>query len=398
MNTTSKGNELEKQVYEWLSEILDTFGKYFKINSHKQYHCANGRKIDVDVSVDVYANQEFMDADRPMQTYIYECKNLSRTLDIADFDEWKGKLDDLGKSGFKLYIVCRKGFSENTIKFAEDQHIGLIKFASKLDGQYILPRTIVTYNSYSLSMSVLKGDIDVEEMICYEGYSFSSFYDILVSHNLPIKEKYRLEAPHYSNDYIEEVANGIIKTHDSWGDILSSLLEDIAFPMVSSKDLPYGRLGYLDIPTKSIYLSSELEVGGPRYRFVLAHEYGHFVLHRDALNRKIAMLYENNDTLKSLCSNNNELRTLERQANRFASCLLMPKREFVKTVNDLFRVYDIRGGSMYVDHQDCNLNNYHCVTSSLCLKFIVSKQAAAYRMMDLGLLRVSEEDRLIVGL
>lgn len=397
MNTTSKGNELESQVYEWLLERLDIHGKLVRLNRHKIYHCANGRDIDVDVSIDVYASQEFMKEDRPTQTYIYECKNLSDTLDIADFDEWRGKLDHLGKTGHKLYIVCRKGFSRRTIKYAEDECVGLIKFPYDSKAEYVLPRTIITYNNYSQSMSCLQGETNEEEITCYDKYSFSTLSDILLNQKLPIKGKYRLEAPHYSDDYIEGVAENVLDTHHDYEDILVSLLDDITFPMVSSKVLPCDRLGYLDIPTRNIYLSSTLEVGCLRYRFVLAHEYGHYVLHRDILDSKIAALYENDDTLKSLCASNRELRILERQANRFASYLLMPKYEFVRTVIELFDIYDIRRGFMYVDHQPCNLKDYHSVISRLSAKFLVSKQAAAYRMMDLGLMKVNDADRLVIG-
>lgn len=398
MNATSKGNELESQVYEWLSERLDIHGKLVRLNRHKVYHCANGRDIDVDVSIDVYASQEFMDEDRPTQTYIYECKNLSHTLDIADFDEWRGKLGDLGKTGHKLYIVCRKGFSKQTIKYAEGEHVGLIKFPYGSEVKYVLPRTIITYNNYSQSMSSLLGENEDEEIVCYDNYSFSSLSDILFNHKLPIMDKYRLEAPRYTNEHIEKVTKDILDTHHDYADILVSLLEDGAFPIVSTKTMPFDRLGYLDIPTKNIYLSSDLEVGCPRYRYVLAHEYGHYVLHRDILDSKIAVLYENDDTLKSFCASNRELRILERQANRFASYLLMPKYEFVKTVLELFHIFDIRRGYMYVDRQPCNLKDYHCVTSRLSSKFLVSKQAAAYRMIDLGLMKVNEADWLVIGI
>lgn len=152
------------------------------------------------------------------------------------------------------------------------------------------------------------------------------------------------------------------------------------------------------ITTNSIFISSAIEPSDPRYRFVLAHEYGHATLRRDILDNKIAVLYENEDSLKSLCASNNELKILERQANRFASYLLIPKVEFVRTVVELFVIYDIRGGYMYVDEHPCNLNDYHHVASALSRRFLVSKQAVAYRMKDLGLLRLNEEDRLFIGL
>lgn len=398
MNTISKGNELETQVYDWLSERIDEYGKLVCLHRHKVYQCANGRKIDVDVSVDVYVSQSLKDKDKPSMTYIFECKNLNHTLDIADFDEWRGKLDDLGKTGHKLYIVCRMGFTKQTINLAEGARIGLIKFPYASEVQYILPRTIVSYNKFSQSMDSLKGIINEEEIICYDNFSFTSLEDTLVSLKLPIKDKYRLIAPHYSNEYIEHITKDIICSHTDYNDILVSLLNDDTFPIVSFKTLEFERLGYLDIATNTICISSDLAPGSPRYRFVLAHEYAHSILHRELLNNKIALLYENEDSLKSLCASNDELKIFERQANRFASYLLMPSFDFLTAVSELFAIYDIRGGYMYVDKQPCNLKDYHNVTSRLAAKFLVSKQAVAYRMIGLNLLRVNETDRTYVGI
>lgn len=398
MNTTEKGNELEIQVYEWLEEHLDTFGKLLILNRHKTYHCANGRNIVVDVSIDVYASQKFMDEDRPSQTYIFECKNLNHKLDISDYDEWRGKVDDLGKTGHKLYLVCRCGFTEPTIRYAEWNHIGLIKFPLCSKMEYVLPRTIVTSNTFEQPMRNLQGEIDEEVITCYDYGMFHSFADILVDNKLPIKGKYRLEAPHLSNEYIEKVTSDIINDYTLQTDVLASMLNDSKYPLVTSKDLVFDRLGYLDIPSSNIYISSALSPTEYRFRFVLAHEYGHFVLHRDILDNKIAVLYENESTIKSLPVNSKVLQTLERQANRFASCLLMPETPFKYAVAELFVKYDIHKGFMYVDKQPCNLMDYHGVTNELSGRFQVSKQAAAYRMMDFGILRINEADRIIIGL
>lgn len=398
MNTTEKGNELEIQVYEWLEEHLDTYGKLLKLNRHKIYHCANGRDIVVDVSIDVYASQKYMDEDRPTQTYIYECKNLNRKLEISDYDEWRGKLDDIGKTGHKLYLVCRCGFAEPIIRYAEDLHIGLIKFPYCSDIEYVLPRTIVTNNAFWQSMRSLQGEIDEDAITCYDNGMFHSFADILVDNKLPIKEKYRLDAPHLSNEYIEKVTSNIINNYTLQEDVLASMLNDSKYPLVATKDLVFDRLGYIDIPSSNIYISSALSPSEFRFRFVLAHEYGHFVLHRDILDNKIAVLYENESTIKSLSINSRVLHTLERQANRFASCLLMPKNSFKYAIAELFVKYDIHKGFMYVDKQACNLNDYHRVTNELSLRYKVSKQAAAYRMQDLGILRINEADRLLIGL
>jgi len=68
-----------------------------------------------------------------------------------------------------------------------------------------------------------------------------------------------------------------------------------------------------------------------RYRFTLAHEAGHWRLHRHLFQRRanqLTLLAENAERPEYICrSSDNE--PIEYQANRFASCLLMP-REMLK--------------------------------------------------------------------
>jgi len=68
-----------------------------------------------------------------------------------------------------------------------------------------------------------------------------------------------------------------------------------------------------------------------RYRFTLAHEAGHWRLHRHLFQRRanqVTLLAENAERPEYICrSSDNE--PIEYQANRFASCLLMP-REMLK--------------------------------------------------------------------
>lgn len=177
MNTTEKGNELEEQVYKWLEETLDVRGSFVRLWHHKGYKCSSGRIIYADVSIDCYISQEMMEADTPSMTYIFECKNLKNNPDISDLDEWQGKLRYLGSSGYKLYVVTRVGFSKQTIKDAEDNHIGLIRFPYGLKPEYILPRINQRTNHLLMSMNDLMGANPIDYVVCYDNYSFISFAD-----------------------------------------------------------------------------------------------------------------------------------------------------------------------------------------------------------------------------
>ena len=71
---------------------------------------------------------------------------------------------------------------------------------------------------------------------------------------------------------------------------------------------------------------------GVRYRFDLAHELGHMMLHRNAL--------------PGVFSNSNRNNLIEEQAHRFASEFLMPSRSFAKgfrvpTIDGLKLIFDV---------------------------------------------------------
>lgn len=93
--------------------------------------------------------------------------------------------------------------------------------------------------------------------------------------------------------------------------------------------------GICDIKNYCIYIEQELKEKQSLFLFTLAHELGHFVLHR---HRKIKLEKHNKlftDTHKQL-KDPSVLRTpldwIEWQANYFAASLLMPRRAFRNAV------------------------------------------------------------------
>jgi len=100
-----------------------------------------------------------------------------------------------------------------------------------------------------------------------------------------------------------------------------------------------------------------------RQRFTIAHEIGHFLLHKKAevyVDRQFSVSFRNSDS--SSAEHRNEI-----QANRFAAELLMPA-SFLRT----------ELGERTVDLGDEELLEF------LASRFQVSTQAIAYRLMNLG--------------
>jgi Zn-dependent peptidase ImmA (M78 family) len=84
-----------------------------------------------------------------------------------------------------------------------------------------------------------------------------------------------------------------------------------------------------------------------------------------------------------------DVRRMEWQANYFASCLLMPRQNVYTDARSLMQGLQLRDkgfGTLYVDSQACNLQNYSQVTGVLMKKYEVSRAAITFRLEELGLL------------
>lgn len=75
-----------------------------------------------------------------------------------------------------------------------------------------------------------------------------------------------------------------------------------------------------------IFYNKDLSSPG-RIRFTLAHEFGHYLLHRKKCPQRLNC--KEIDTIPWL---NNYFRRIEREANEFAACLLIPKNHFERRI------------------------------------------------------------------
>jgi hypothetical protein len=129
-------------------------------------------------------------------------------------------------------------------------------------------------------------------------------------------------------------------------------------------------LGLLIAEHKVILCDRSLEPYGAKketnehiLRFTIAHEIGHYILHRDYMDQSKPLLFHKNLVAK-------ERGKLETQANMFAACLLMPACEFKACYQEI-----INSGE-YGSYQ---------IKERLAGDFHVSKEAAGFRMKALKL-------------
>jgi hypothetical protein len=133
-----------------------------------------------------------------------------------------------------------------------------------------------------------------------------------------------------------------------------------------------------------------------RYHFTLAHEAGHWRLHRHLFQRRanqLSLFPEGVDRPEYICRSS-DTTPIEFQANRFASCLLMPremmKRSWHEWHGDMDAIYlpDIRAERG--DHATDEVLLEDAVRP-LAVKFQVSAEAMRIRVEGLGLLLRKKE-------
>lgn len=133
-----------------------------------------------------------------------------------------------------------------------------------------------------------------------------------------------------------------------------------------------------------LYQKMEMDGHEGRFRFTQAHECGHAVMHSEFFKKAAQSLKEARESLaaysigecSSLMPVNPESALAEHQANKFASCLLMPKDAINKLLEDCVTpIWD-------------DIDKLALVRET----FNVSWPSAFYRLKDLGWLSTESEE------
>ncbi|MBR5847027.1 MAG: ImmA/IrrE family metallo-endopeptidase [Bacteroidaceae bacterium] len=393
MNTTRIGTDYENRVYQLFSSLLKESelsyanSKYSQIYQHKKYSCIGlNRTIDFDITIETYnpnTNQEEWSS-----LVVIECKCLTKVLDISDIDEFETKLKKVSDSGIKGIIVTTKGFSANGIEQARRAHIALMKLSDE-QYEWVVSRNI---NKSEDTMQMFLGTYQSGlTPIVYAENSFQSLYDYLNQAGVNTTEKNVIDIPWLEKEDIRKRANELylkltIPTNDIAGTILAQEYPDYR---ISFEDLPQGILGTLSFSKKIITLSNEIISDIHRRNFTLAHELGHIHLHEQYL-RNYKSDYPDYVDGGITRFPDKLIKSMEFQANSFASYLLMPHAEFIYEVNRLFEEYFIRKGYLYLDSQSCNKQNVLTILGVLSTKFNVSKEAVKNRLLNEKLLVIED--------
>lgn len=154
-------------------------------------------------------------------------------------------------------------------------------------------------------------------------------------------DRVSLGVPYKSNDEIAQLALGILND-SGWAQGSEVDVESICEKHLKLSIIPINQLknyhgldAFVTSDFRIMVDQTSFEDNSPRYRFSLAHELAHVVMHSDAYKKlEVSNIKDHLSVQNRLISF--ELKKIEQQAYRFAGCLLLPKPSFAPLVNEHF--------------------------------------------------------------
>ena len=377
-----------------------------------------GNDMTPSLSIEQYVNKTFLAKKEPSHIDAYEC--ISSELEKDALRAYIQKYAD--KKNLKLFLVGQYGLRNDVYELAREKSIGyvFINPRHEMDSDsYLLPRSVGDANSLRKYREMLMGRKPMQvPLLVWDGYRVtSSLAESLQAHQIPIKDSYLLKAPVLPYKEIEAKADEL--THDHVKTVISRFpmqfqqlfdKEGLSLPFdvirevqrVGLKyeyvELPEGQLGCMSLKEQKILLNQEEADNTPRSRFTMAHEYGHYVLHSELLKSQgIDSFGDSEDTITELLSvKEQERKWLERHANHFAACLLMPQKIVFPLFSVLHKyfvqdVYGDKWGPIYY-HEDQRetFDTYNNVVGNMAKLLNVSKQAMTLRLQSLKLMNKTQ--------
>lgn len=430
MNSTAVGDRFEREVFEAFEQMIvsnrfPVRRQSCEIFTKKGYY-SNDRKKNIifDVSIEVYnpGSREIS------LLFLIECKNYTHSVPVDDSEEFFAKMQQV--SAAKGIIVARGPFQEGTVNFCRSKRIGLLRFFTSSNVQFVLHRSSSVFgmragqagtDATSLWQTLRSDERRSRFDFCgaYQGEptnSLPSFFNEMLRDDLEIVSYSRIanrtppppcDVTYYSAEAIERkvaaILNGVKYTGGAVPlDGICRRQESVTGLKVHQgvtghEGLPV--LGALSFEPLEITIFADLEGNNARQRFTLAHELGHYFLgHRRYMRSEWA--FERDLEYGATQGDAEEIRRMEWQANQFASSLLLPLKPLIDDFWWLARKHGLEQrsfGFLYVDEQKCNLSVFYDITNILMERYSVSRTAVKMRLERLKLITDGRKEPVRIG-
>ena len=399
INTTAKGDAFEERVFKIFQKLLRAEAlpincKRSQIYCKKKYTSKESKK---DIVFDIAIESYMPDSDEIANLTLIECKDYASPIEDSKIRDFIYRMNEVGAN--KGYFFTTSRFQTGVIELAKTNHIGLA-VVSNTNELHWKTRRISIRDKYEVYSDVIKTITGVPSETNYlfvaigeENY-YTNFFDFLHD-DIGLQLQQSLSIDYLTNEQILDAIyyefQFLRSTHVIVQD--TDLLEFASLKgySVSTATLPNKVLGEIDFESKSILVSDTLQEGSPRWRFTIAHELGHIVLHSKTIlesNIKAIEEYIDDEMAENVNISNKTIARMEIQASSFASLLFLHPYQFELVYKALFIKEGVRNyPELFLKGQKCNVETSNWIIQHLSAYFMVSKAVILKRLEDLNYLR-----------
>ncbi|MBK6265340.1 ImmA/IrrE family metallo-endopeptidase [Marivirga sp. S37H4] len=400
-STLQKGDEFEEQSLLIINRMINEsqiphLREYIKIYNRKDkgyYSALREKNIFFDITVEVWPPG----ANKPSFTYFIECKNYGKTIPVDDVEEFYTKVCQVSGLNVKAILIANAPLQQGGYNFAKNKGIMFVQSGTSDNFNIVLYNSNVNHllkiplvNSTIENEVITEATLPLEELI--DNVILSSFQKIEninhVSYNI---DKLTRE------DIIEQAKNELLSIVPDAFEVgkglnakkLKEFLNSNYKIQIKEIKGSSALLGSFNRSENVIYLHESI-LDTERELFILAHEFGHFILHS---RLQIGQLtYEKFEDSKLNFKEGkrdliNPKNWIEWQANQFASSLVLPDPCVMAW---LFRTQDAIGvsrGAIYLDEQNSNQRLFMQIINRLALNFNVTKTSVIYKLKEMQMLK-----------
>lgn len=292
-----KGDDYELAVLNEIDRLLESgllpFPKNFVTVRHKhKYKADAGNLIEVDISLEITRPG----ASTYTQLVLIECKDYKSPISTMRYNDLAKKMEYL--HAHKGYLFTTSSFQKGVIQQGLLDHIGLVRFIPGTEPIFDAERCGLSPRDLffkEIEDNELKSSfISLEAREAYTDFASFFFRQVLGIEEdtiIPYLSDERIE--NFANQIREIIGIGHKRTISDFD--LIKIVSNIAKYSFTTRDLQEKALGVCDFKNKCIIINSNLEVGTPRWRFTLAHEIGHTLIHKRFFNQGFCSILSDSD-------------------------------------------------------------------------------------------------------
>jgi Zn-dependent peptidase ImmA (M78 family) len=391
MNTVVKGDKFEQNAYNLIQnaindDVLGISPKHSKVFRKKGYYSHLRKKeIIFDLSIEIWPPK----AERFSFLFLIECKDYStKKVPVDDVEEFLYKLSQIANLGYfiKGVFISNNSFQEGALEIANNSRLMLIEVNSENELEVKLHKI-----ERNLSSEISNSEKEIQTFL----------YNVFKLDRVDGLKKYsRSDIENISNSLLEQIDKNILKSAlkipiDKITQFLN-LEYNLGFDFnnLIEVDKEKSILGYFDVNKNLIKIDKSLH-GTNRFAFLLAHEIGHFILHRGLkINQQVYNKFKDSeyDFILDKYLLNNYKNWIEWQANEFASNLIMPNDTFCRKLVQVQEKLGIsKRGYIYLDDQPINKRDFIDITSYLCEFFNTTFTSVKYKLESLDLIKYDQK-------